>query len=508
LILLGDCLERLKELEGDSVDSVVTDPPYGWRFMGKAWDGADIEKRRDQEFNRPPRKDGKSRGHGDPSMCAGLYDQSIKGNEAFCAWTELYARELLRVLKPGGHALIFCGPRTYHAMAFGVERAGFEIRDQLQWLFGSGFPKSHNGAHGGTSLKPANEPIVLARKPLSEKTVKANFEKWGVGGLNIDESRIGTEIRTNPGMSSLGVMHDDDWKPQAVSSIVQGRWPANLILDETAAEMLDEQSGTLKNGGQNYTTKGTSMFGTEKELAITKFAGDSGGASRFFYCAKASKAERSNGLDGFDCANLSACQNDESTELVLSTLKVISALIPNSSIVSSGENITAIFPKECLSITRITIQQITELKTWNSLMLSHTSDSMRDAVLKAMDGISHVNSAANSRELMTAIGILAEKAGSVMDDAKHVTLETLSKLSEQSAWKNYNSNHPTVKPLKLMEYLIKLITPPGGVVLDPFMGSGSTGVAAKRLGFSFIGIEMNEEYCEIAKKRIEHVSGE
>lgn len=353
MILHGDCLERLKELEENSVDSVVTDPPYGWRFMGKAWDAFDIEKMAKAATGKQPRlcADGKTRKPREncAGIAAGKYDNSLTGNQSFQVFTESYAKELYRVLKPGGHMLIFCGPRTYHRMASGVEDAGFEIRDMISWLFGSGFPKSHNIGNGiGTALKPAHEGIVLARKPLEKGlTVAQNVLKWGVGALNIDVSRIeagadlkpvfsGAKGRKQADYGNGTVFGNSDKYESHVSP--QGRWPANLILDETAAEMLGEPS-------------------------------------RFFYCAKASKSERNAG----------------------------------------GANPHAV----------------------------------------------------------------------------------------QSPVANH---HPTVKPIKLMEYLIKLITPPQGIVLDPFMGSGSTGVAAFKNNFKFIGIEMNEEYVEIAKRRIESIA--
>lgn len=403
MILLGDCLVRLKELPDNSVDSVVTDPPYGWRFMGKAWDGADIERMTKERMSQQQTlgKDGKVRASPRyaPSESAGKYDNSLSANQSFQFFTEGWAKEALRVLKPGGHMLVFCGPRTYHRMASGVEDAGFEIRDQLQWLFGSGFPKSHNlGGGMGTALKPANEPIVLARKPLSESTVAKNVLKWGVGGLNIDASRIGTETRTNSGMSSLGVMHDDDWKPKEVSSTVQGRWPANILLDETAAEMLDAQSGPCKTGviTKPPTKDAEKIIKGKKPMITASHVDVASGASRFFYCAKASKSERNAGLEGMP-------------------------------------------EKECG-------------KNQSSL-----------------DGGKILTGSGNERS-------------------------------------NVKQNfHPTVKPLKLMEYLIKLITPPNGTVLDPFMGSGSTGVAAVKNGFKFIGCEMSAEYVEIAEKRIANV---
>lgn len=322
-MLLGDCLERLKELPDNSVDSVVTDPPYGLKFMGKKWD-----------YDVPSRD----------------------------VWMEV-----LRVCKPGAHLLSFGGARTYHRMVCVIEDAGFDIRDQLQWLYGSGFPKSHNLPGGiGTALKPANEPIVLARKPLSESTVARNVLKWGVGGLNIDASRIEasdqTALAKNWDRETISDMRGGNFMASKAGALPmtqsapQGRWPANLLLDETAAEML-------------------------------------GVPARFFYCAKSSKAERNAGLEGMP--------------------EVVKPLM--------GE-------------------------------------------FKNNPGRETPKSSPTAR-------------------ANH---------------------HPTVKPLKLMEYLIKLVTPPGGAVLDPFMGSGSTGVAAFRLGFKFIGIEMNEEYVEIANKRIEH----
>jgi DNA modification methylase len=416
LVLLGDCLEKLKELEDNSVDAVVTDPPYGWSFMGKAWDNFEIEKRRQQEFARPPRKDGKSRGQGDPSLCAGLYNQSVEGNRQFQAFTESYARELFRVLKPGGHMLVFCGPRTYHRMASGVEDAGFEIRDQLQWLFGSGFPKSHNLGNGiGSALKPANEPIVLARKPLSEKTLKANHERWGVGGLNIDASRIEGAPRTTHAAGNVVTCeaesgHMKGKKPHGPTPAPHGRWPANLLLDETAAEMLDQQvaetmpgmhvAGNKKLGNARKTQD--SIFGMgSNDGPVTLFdsADTKPLASRFFYVAKASKRERNAGLEG-------------------------------------------------------------------------------------MPEISQRTFASGGRTQIDG--------------------EWVETNSEPLPRKNH---HPTVKPIKLMEYLIRLITPPNGTVLDPFAGSGSTGVAAVKNGFKFIGCEMSPEYVAIAERRIASVNG-
>jgi DNA modification methylase len=346
-IINDDCLNALKDIPDNSIDSVVTDPPYELGFMNKGWDSTGI-----------------------------AYNIEM--------W-----KEVLRVLKPGGHMLAFGGTRTYHRMACAIEDAGFEIRDQLQWLNGSGFPKSLNiskaidkaagverkvvgktkskgirpgqgnyiGDHyqcdgydvtipstpdaikwdgWGTALKPANEPICLARKPLSEKTVAANVLKWGTGGINIDKCRVGNETMYNQYCKpKQGYMSDKYRASGGVFSksgcnVANGRFPANILLDETAAAMLDEQSGE-----------------------------NSGGASRFFYVAKASARERGAG-----------------------------------------------------------------------------------------------------------------------------------------------NNHPTVKPIRLMRYLCRLITPPGGTVLDPFAGSGTTLLAGLMENFRAIGIEKEREYCDIIHKRI------
>lgn len=359
IILQGDSVEVLKDLPENSVDSVVTDPPYGLSFMGKKW------------------------------------DYSVPSVEL---WKEVY-----RVLKPGGHLLSFGGTRTYHRLVVAIEDAGFEIRDQIQWLYGSGFPKSHNIKEGkfkgwGTALKPANEPICLARKPLEDKhTVAANVLKWGTGGLNIDASRIATEDVLSIGAGKSKTFKQASLGTNPGSQHAQGRWPANLILDETAAEMLDEQSGMSKSSGGTKPIVTETKFGQTSNRPQVPFNfGDSGGASRFFYVAKASKRERNAGLEG---------------------------------------------------------------------MPEKKSD---------------------------------YRPGD--DETKNTIRE---RLHNSVGKQNF---HPTVKPLKLMEYLIKLVTPPGGVVLDPFTGSGSTGVAAVSNGFTFIGVELQEEYVTIAEKRLEQVS--
>ena len=412
MIVNGDCLVELKKLKENSVDSVVTDPPYELGFMGKSWDSTGIANNVDM-------------------------------------WSEV-----LRVLKPGGHLLSFGGTRTYHRMACAIEDAGFEIRDQIQWIYASGFPKSHNigkavdklegneredigkyqspentsggkgrkFCHGGqeldglpdvtkgnskwegwgTALKPANEPIVLARKPLSEKTIAKNVLRWGTGGINIDESRVGTGAKkwSKP---KGGIWNKSVDNGAKLKDNPKGRFPANLIhdgSDEVVSRFPETKTNsTGKNSPSDYKTK--SVFGVGTGSGAKPYSGNSGSASRFFYCAKSSKSERNAGLEGFE-------------EI--------------------------------------------EIRGGGGRAEQGYDDSKEQQRLKGS----------------------ARKYGAVKT-------------------KKANT-HPTVKPVKLMRYLVKLITPPGGTVLDPFMGSGTTGVACD--GFKFIGIEMDKEYCKIAEARI------
>lgn len=410
-LILGDCLEKLKDLADNSVDSIVTDPPYGLSFMGKKWD----------------------------------YDVP-----SVDIWKECY-----RVLKHGGHLLAFGGSRTYHRLAVNVEDAGFEIRDQIMWIYGSGFPKSHNigksvdkklgneretvgvskagktalgqnsgwNSHEnktkiditkgssqwegwGTALKPAHEPIVMARKPLSEKTVVNNVLKWGTGGINIDDSRIQHDepLKTTNRTKKGNTWNDKNSGfrnnlPNLASASPSGRFPANVIFDEEAGKILDEQTGIIKSGMLKKGTKrlkssnpNTSFLQGTRTVANDSY-GDKGGASRFFYCAKTSKKDRDEGMKEFE----------EKKWVQFSTKNNTSG----------------------------------EASNW-------------------------------SKERQTS----------------------------------YKNIHPTVKPTKLMAYLVNLVTPKNGIVLDPFMGSGSTGKACVQKGFDFIGIEMQEEYMDIAKARI------
>lgn len=363
-LLHGDCIEQLKHIPDASVDSVVTDPPYELGFMGKKWDASGI-----------------------------AYSVPL--------WSEV-----LRVLKPGGHLLAFGGTRTYHRMTCAIEDAGFEVRDCLQWLYGTGFPKSLNIGEGrGTALKPANEPIVLARKPLAG-TVAANVLAHGTGALNIDACRIGTtkDVPASAAKDRIGQVAKGDERGRTTDTPGfdpnVGRWPANVLLDEEAARMLDEQSGTLKSGSMAAGTyagrKGTVYAPDAGRPLAQDIVGSTGGASRFFYVAKASRAERDRG-----CEHLTPRTGGEAT-----------------------------------------------------------------AREDGSDGLS------------------SPRAGA----------------GRTGGAKNH---HPTVKPVQLMRYLVRMATPPGGVVLDPFTGSGTTGIAAMEEGLHFVGVEREAEYITIARARID-----
>ena len=365
----ADCLDALRLLPDGCVDAVVTDPPYGLGFMGRDWDApggcGDFPMRRTVEVNTV--NTGVSRQGGRQRSCAAFARRQQRDAMAYGERMREWATESLRVARPGAHLLAFGGTRTFHRLACAIEDAGWEIRDCLMWLYGTGFPKSKNVAGGwGTALKPAWEPIILARKPLCG-TVAQNVQAHGTGALNVDGCRIG---RAESDRFEYGVSGDEAPSESpahgaigrhAYSAHDAGRWPANLVLDEEAAAMLDEQSGerdsTRSNGNDNNGVRGFGSFGVGG--GTSNDYRDKGGASRFFYCAKASREERGEG-----------------------------------------------------------------------------------------------------------------------------------------------NNHPTVKPLDLMRWLVRLVTPPGGIVLDPFSGSGTTGCAAKAEGFRFVGFDSDAHYCEIANARI------
>ena len=451
----GDCLNILKMMIEDEVfvDSIVTDPPYELGFMGRSWDSTGIAFQKE-------------------------------------TWELCF-----KVLKPGGHLLAFSGSRTYHRMAVAIEDAGFEIRDQVMWLYGSGFPKSMNVGKAldkklgneresfgtklkkagdmrggnyvkggdyksieieitkgntewegwGTALKPAHEPLVLARKPLSEKSVVDNVLKHRTGGINIDECRVegndakypdtnpdfrdqGRQSKENMGIDKLsfgqtenvkrkkvvrksrdenGVWTNDNSGMKAEGSEYadadpRGRFPSNVMHDgsDVVKDIFPNTKGFVSNGDAKVGETSKGAIPPLRRGNATSY-GDDGSASRYFYCAKTSKAERNQGLDN------------------LPTKKA------------------------------------------SSMPGRRNPDDMKDSKIDN------------------------DVTGRFVTQKKNI--------------------HPTVKPIKLMKYLCRLITPKGGTILDPFMGSGSTGMAAKEENFDFVGIEKEEEYFNIATARIESV---
>jgi site-specific DNA-methyltransferase (adenine-specific) len=365
-------------------------------------------------------------------------------------------------------------------------------------------------------LTPHADDIILIRKPCSEKTVAANVLKWGTGALNIDASRIEGEANRPTGLKKDGSRSqkvgnegwDRPWKNDERANRVVGdgeghtnlgRFPANLVLTEgEAVEMLDEQSGVSKSTGGKTGKLGYHGADGSNPGTSAGGLGDSGGASRFFYCAKISKAERNAGLDSHEQIAIDGSCREENTVAVQLLQKVTSGLMGKWSIAECGSKLVVQFPKGSKSTTETEISKITESKILNYLMRSLTKGYTPGASKHADAGSSH---AANAEKLKAWLLSITKGSTELALGASRVASETLQKISASDAKPCVNF-HSTVKPKRLMSYLIRMVTPPGGVVLDPFMGSGSTGVAAKECGFEFIGIEKEPEYFNIAKARV------
>jgi DNA modification methylase len=534
-LILGDSLERLKGLEDNSIDSIVTDPPYGLSFMGKKWD----------------------------------YD--VPSQEIW--------EECLRVLKPGGYLLAFAGTRTQHRMAVRIEDAGFEIRDMIAWVYGSGFPKSLNigkavdklqgnereveerepfgregrktsgkakfGVEGwdtkptmqftkgssewegyGTALKPALEPITVARKPLSEKTVAENVLKYGTGGINIDGCRVEAQTGDKFGGGGLAsknaIFQGESKNPYKKGTgfrddTSQGRFPANLIhdgSDEVVGLFPDSKGASSQNNYSNgHIYRGQSLQESDTSLEGHRdWYNDNGSASRFFYCAKASKSERNKGVDSIVSIvieysiwkDINTTQQVKKVQLLVDMDKSVQKVIGVSGTESKnatewntmlfGNCTMEQFQKVNKSITKTTTNLITTSTILNWLTHLLTNDYTADVNYETENGGNLVENVENYNTLITTIN---EKMVSALG-VNNVVLGTQLKISVKEG----SNIHSTVKPISLMRYLCKLVTPKGGIVLDPFMGSGTTGIGAKLEGFHFIGIEREEEYIKIAEARI------
>jgi DNA modification methylase len=414
----GDLFDVLPTFAADSIDACVTDPPYGIGFMGKEWDSfspAHAEKKQGlrQLDKSPAWREGDRRlinpnlkgrtVNGAISSSQIDYDRSLVGQRGFQEWTARWAIEVFRVVKPGAYLVVCGAPRSHHRMMCGLEDAGFVVRDCFAWLFGSGFPKNYNLGDGkGTALKPAHEPIALAWKPF-KGSIKACHETHGTAALNIDACRIETtdewpDVDHAPN-DSIGTFK---CKQRVTSQHDDGRWPANVLLDEGAAALLDEQTGELVSGfmaegaPRAPDAGGRSSYGVFNGTNLLRPTyADRGGASRFYYVAKPSREERDYGTEG-----LTARQRDDSR------------------------------------------------KEGNP-----GGDTPRNRGLQPRGNF-----------------------------------------------------HPTVKPVELMRWLVKLVTPIGGTVLDPFTGSGTTGMACRYEHRQFIGIEKEADYVAIAERRIAAVA--
>ena len=380
-ILPGDNRDSLKSIPDNSIDAIVTDPPYGIDFLGKSWD-------------------------------------------ANTGALETY-QECLRVLKPGGHILAFSAARTYHHLAITLEQAGFEIRDQIMWIYSSGFPKSQDVGRSiqrsnkneepnkwlgwGTALKPAHEPIALARKPIKLSIAK-NCQQWGVGALNIDACRVGDEIIT--------------------TVIKQNKENVRWYGDRADGQDLPKQIGTEDNIGR----------------FPSNVIGEIPDYQKYFYCPKVSRRERHIGFDD----------------------------LPKRLCGPGGDDFVQAQDHQRSNI-------VTEASMLADMGGYYVDDN-------------------NAETKVNGKNIWLPQTGHIYVHGLKDEYQKWCKANGKTS--NVGNNHPTVKPIELMKYLIRLITPPGGTVLDPFNGSGSTGMAAVELGHTYIGCELDPAYVEIAKTRI------
>lgn len=570
-LIFGDSFEKLKEITDNSIDSCPTDPPYGIRFMGKAWDGKDIHKRagdRRAFSTDPDPKSGDTGGHRSIAAEAGKYNRSANANAIFQEWTESWAREIYRVLKPGAYIACFASTRTYHRMACGIEDAGFEIRDQLAWTFGQGFPKSKNlGAGRGTALKPAWEPICLARKPIATGNLEQNLALYGTGGLNIDACKIPFISDADEAEAKEKNRHAEFDSGPTDNQILgkfskarenyeaKGRWPANLMHDGSD-EVMEEfekfgetQSRPHDGHGERLDTQNTGWGFKNMPGGFS----DAGSVARFFFESPFSQIEslfcRAEALFGAWNPYLANTVNDHS---YLSENHVASALRNVACLVSRGDRLlsdlkihsTSVTPEELKRLCVALIMVILNSEKGASQDLLHEKlfpngcrvkcvgipgqiDTIATTISLSKSGgfadattfvITPLNSELGEAACVSRFNYCAKTSTSERDagledfatdqqDESRVAGRLGSDNPRNRGAKQRANHHPTVKPIALMRWLCRLITPAGGTAIDPFLGSGSTGVACVHEGLGFVGIEREEPYFKIAQARIAEAQG-
>jgi len=504
-VIHGDCLEVMATLDAESIDAVVTDPPYdllstgarrgsrrvdspdspaGRRsggFMGKAWDGTGIAFRPE-------------------------------------TW-----EAALRVAKPGAYLLAFGGTRTVHRMTCAIEDAGWIIRDMLVWIYASGFPK------GRANLKPAWEPIVMARKPGPLRPLAIDACRIEAGA-DLAAHNPHTVRKTYAGPATINP--GDNGQPYDTT---KGRWPANVILTDP---IFDGGWDGVVGGGETRSpneerplfrgaTTGSGMgYGsTSRTDSVGSTYSDQGTYSRFFLVPKAARSDREPVLGEYayrlhrergDCDKLGAWDSaDRSPSDRMASTSPARAIsedirpetpIDSSSGTSSpGSLPTDPSPPDTRSTTRTATSRTTDSSTSSSSILSPTNDSTPGANSETASGGSPAGSAVSSGLWAPSTGISAPRAGRSTAGAEPATFGSWSSRSVCGRCGKplpRVGSHPTVKPTELMRHLVRLVTPPGGIVLDPFLGSGTTALAAEQEGFAWIGIEKEAEYVAIAEARL------
>jgi hypothetical protein len=424
-VYLGDVLEVLGAMPAGCVDAVVTDPPAGISFMGQAWDTFPLRR-------RPPGQafaDGRAR----PGVSRGQ-EHHRGARDAFVAWMTEVMAQCHRLLKPGGHALVWAIPRTSHWTATAIEDAGFEVRDVVHHLFGQGFPKSLDvgeagpGWRGwGTALKPAAEHWVLARRPLAEPGVAANLAAHGAGALNIDGCRVATAERLSQGSRRPGASFDDDayeWPGQTGQQHPAGRWPANVVLSHAEG---------CRSMGVRRVPTGTAV--------------------------------RHRGVQGGAVYSRTLWRHEPGT--------------PDMTY-AQADGLETVKAWECVEGC-----PVAELDRQSGDSASRQgrprAAAHGDGWGMSTSGAEHSDAGGASRFFYVAKASTADRSAGLTWD---------------------RNRHPTVKPVELMRWLVRLVTPPGGLVLDCFAGSGSTLVAAKLEGLRSIGVERDPQWLDVCARRL------